>query len=190
MGFDLHGLQPNNPYNIQRPVIDWDIIHTEDEKDTYFNNLEAYKQAVKGDYFRMNVWWWRPLWNFVCLHCDDILSEKDIDCGSYNDGHIICKTKAKKVASRLRKMLKNGNVKHYEDDYRQSLEEIPMEECTICSGTGRRAEPPLSGPGELPCNACNEIGEVRSFMCSYPFTEEGLKEFAVFCEESGGFDIC
>ena len=26
-----------------------------------------------GDYFRANVWWWRPLWECVAYYCDDIL---------------------------------------------------------------------------------------------------------------------
>ena len=25
---------------------------------------------------------------------------------------------------------------------------------------------------------------------TYPFSEENVREFAIFCEESGGFEIC
>ena len=32
----------------------------------------------KGEYFRNNVWWWRPLWNYVSVECSDIITKKDI----------------------------------------------------------------------------------------------------------------
>ena len=41
-------------------------------------------------YFRNNVWWWRPLWDYVCNTCYDILSEKDMNAGSYNDYNFKC----------------------------------------------------------------------------------------------------
>ena len=49
-----------------------------------------------GRYFRNNVWFWRPLWQFVCASCDNVLTEKDMDRGSFNDGHKISKTKMTK----------------------------------------------------------------------------------------------
>ena len=36
--------------------------------------------------------------------------EKDMEKGGWNDGHKISKTKAKKIAVRLRQALKDGNV--------------------------------------------------------------------------------
>ena len=56
----------------------------------------------EGDYFRANVWWWRPLWQYVSITCEDILTENDMERGSYNDGHRISKTKANRIASRLK----------------------------------------------------------------------------------------
>ena len=35
--------------------------------------LEPRKE--KGEYFRNNVWWWRPLWDFVA-HIDELYSEE------------------------------------------------------------------------------------------------------------------
>ena len=94
MGFDLYGRNPHNPSGHVRPNIDWtDSSITEDDKKEYFDAVDKYESRVKGDYFRANVWWWRPIWNFVTNYCDDILSDKDIEKGSFNDGHFINKAK-------------------------------------------------------------------------------------------------
>ena len=41
-----------------------------------------------------------------------------------NDGHKICKTKAKKIASRLRKFFKDGSVSAYESWYSRKTSEL------------------------------------------------------------------
>ena len=63
MGFDLNGINPkiNKPDTDENP----------------------------GVYFRNNVWWWRPLWDFVCMQCDDFMTESQKMGGSYNDGKLI-----------------------------------------------------------------------------------------------------
>ena len=114
MGFDLYGLKPNNPNNAIKPTIDWTVKHTEKEKTEYFDALSKYEDQVVGDYFRNNVWFWRPLWMFVCKNCSDILSEKNMTMGTYNDGHEISKTKAMRIGKRLKKLLHDGTAKKYE----------------------------------------------------------------------------
>ena len=32
-------------------------------------------KSEKGDYFRNNCWWWRPLWDFVCDNVDVITDD-------------------------------------------------------------------------------------------------------------------
>ena len=111
MGFDLYGLNPNNPNNAVRPEsMDWSKEHTEKEKEQYFKEVEEYEEEVVGHYFRNNVWFWRPLWSFVVQAGDGILSEKDIRGGSYNDGHKISKTKANRLAAKLKKLIDSGVV--------------------------------------------------------------------------------
>jgi len=73
-------------------------------------------------YFRNNIWWWHPLWKFIVLYCNNILSDKDIRSGNYNDGHIISKTKSKRIASRLRRLLKEGVVDAYASQYKKENE--------------------------------------------------------------------
>ena len=77
MGFDLHGLEPVNNSNIKRPEIDWDLNPSKKETEEYFEMKDEFDKKVPGSYFRNNVWWWRPLWKFVCNTCGDILSNED-----------------------------------------------------------------------------------------------------------------
>ena len=68
------------------------------------------------------MWWGRPLWQFVTGVCEGILTEKDIERGSFNDGHKISKTKANKIAKRLFKLIKNGDVNLYEKSRKEYLD--------------------------------------------------------------------
>ena len=88
-----------------------------EEYDDFMRSKIEWQDANDGAYFRNNVWSWRPLWHFVTSMCGDILTDKDIERGNYNDGHKISKTKAKRIATRLRKMLKNGDIASYESAY-------------------------------------------------------------------------
>jgi len=116
MGFDLSGLSPDNPQDVQKPVIDWDSEPTSQEQEEYFRNLEAYEKAVPGHYFRNNVWWWRPLWQCIGSSCDDILSEDDITGGYYNDGYKISKEQAVGIAERMKSLIDNGTIETFNLD--------------------------------------------------------------------------
>ena len=116
MGFDLSGLNPNLgspepelPPLTERTDDDWGAYHKLQEENC-------------GVYFRNNVWAWRPLWHFVTGICDDILTEKDIESGSFNDGHRISEAKADRIAKRLFRLIKNGDVNLYEKSYKEYLD--------------------------------------------------------------------
>lgn len=199
MGFDVYGLNPNNPNNIDRPTMDWSVDHSDNEKEEYFKNVDAYENAVVGSYFRNNVWWWRPLWEFICFTCDDILTDDDMNEGTNNGGHKISKTKAKKIAARIRKLNKAGDIKKYEKVRQGVHEKMELEECDLCEGTGYRQPAPKAGKGDIPCNVCNTehtkeqgipIGKKEPWALSYPFHAKNVIQFGRFCEESGGFEIC
>ena len=118
MGFDLSGMNPNMsspephlPPFTERTDADW-------------KKYSEWQDDNCGVYFRNNVWSWRPLWSFVSSVCESILTEKDIESGSYNDGHGISKTKANRIASRLFKLIRNGDVKAYESAYRKHLDSL------------------------------------------------------------------
>ena len=86
-------------------------------------------------------------------------------------------------------------VRKFEDNYlikerQAALDAEPDEDCEICNGTGKRKKPPEVGAGDVKCNGCQGKGTRRPFSSNYPFHIDNLKEFAKFCEQSGGFEIC
>ena len=179
MGFDVYGLKPETDVIPDQP--NWSQKYNEEEAKAYF----AWQSNTPGAYFRNNVWWWRPLWDFVCETCNDILSEDDIKTGAYNDGHKIGKTKSKKIASRLRKVLRNGECESYKIQYDFNNVAAEDVECDLCNGTGKRED--MKVPNG--CNGCSGKGFKRPFQTNYPFSVANVKEFERFCEESGGFEI-
>jgi hypothetical protein len=210
MGFDLHSRNPQinkdfpPEYNKimeeygEGNWLDWKKTIPEKVKDRYFEIKNQYEKDNPGYYFRNNVWWWRPLWSFVCRYCDDILSEETMSGGNSNDGVVIYKYQAVAVAKKLQNMIDEGYVKKYEKEYKQELDNLPLEDCTYCNQTGFREWKQEDGSIKIKnCNVCNTehkdknvpVGKVKSFTCSYPFSEKNVIEFANFCRESGGFEI-
>tara|TARA_R100000656_G_scaffold27433_2_gene24032 strand:+ start:584 stop:1129 length:546 start_codon:yes stop_codon:yes gene_type:complete len=181
MGFDVYGLRPETDVVPDQP--NWSQNNYDEEQaKAYF----AWQENTPGAYFRNNVWWWRPLWNYVSFMCNDILTDEDIDEGCMNSGHRISKTKAKKIAARLRKLDKQGHTKEYELERNESLDDLKMEECDLCKGTGLRNDEYVQGK----CNGCDGIGEKKPFIAEYPFNVKNVRDFAHFCDKSGGFEIC
>lgn len=199
MGFDLHGMAPK--INEPEPAIlkqhHWGSL-PEDVREDYFAASDAYEEANPGIYFRNNVWWWRPLWTYVCGLCDDILTAKDMEGGGWNNGHTVSKTKAKKIATRILMANKSGDLDVYAQQYKETVAHLPKEKCTICDGVGMRT-PPLLNENFEPntdqdtlqkCNGCDGTGKREAWGASYPFSVENAVEFAKFAKESGGFQIC
>ena len=162
MGFDLYGLQP--------PAVKGDTPQDESP----------------GHYFRNNIWWWRPLWEYTSLTCSDILTDEDIDNGHSNSGHKISKSKAVKMRNRIDNLDEKGYIKLEVDRHQKEIDDAPMDDCPYCNGTGER-----DFDGELgKCNACDGVGRVKPFWVNYPFTRENVMEFRNFLDQCGGFQIC
>ncbi len=184
MGFDLSGMNPN----VSRPEPELPPMAERTSK--HWEQYHEWQDENCGTYFRNNVWWWRPLWHFVCRACEDILTDKDIEQGSYNDGHKISKTKANKMAKELFRLIEADQVKAYESMYKKELDSLEQLDCDLCEATGKRQEPPKTGAGDMECNKCDGTGKVDDWAKSYPFIEDNVREFANFCANSGGFRIC
>ena len=122
MGFDIYGMNPQTdkpaPPQPSMKGGEW----TDKEKEQWEKYEEWRDEA--GAYFRNNVWWWRPLWKFVCGVCDDILTDADRGAGEFNDGHHINHKKATAIAERLFEMLDNGQVKEYEKEYKKYIDSL------------------------------------------------------------------
>ena len=86
-------------------------------------------QTEKGDYFRNNVWWWRPLWSLICDECDDILTEKQMDGGNYNDGVEVSAEQAIQIFKRLvdkAPEIEEG-IAEYEKDRKEAVKKDPKD---------------------------------------------------------------
>ena len=168
MGFDLSGMNPKmNMKQEELPVyykydnMDWSdkmkaLDNDKELSNQYWDEYEKYQEANPGIYFRNNVWWGRPLWQFICDEFPDLLDDNDVEQGSYNGGHEITEDKAMKIGIGLTAMLESGDVKEYADSHREYVEQLDDDD----------------------------------FNKHYPFNVENVEQFAKFCLESGGFEIC
>ena len=196
MGFDLSGLNPKmNMKPEELPVynkynsMDWRdkmkaLDNDEKLSNQYWEEYDKYQEANPGVHFRNNVWWWRPLWQFVCERFDDILTDEDKERGEYNDCHVISEDVATEIGVELTAMLESGRIQEYADNYKKMIEELPQVDCYVCDGNN------YGNHKKRECKSCNQTGLKDDWACSYPFDVENVREFATFCLESGGFSIC
>jgi hypothetical protein len=182
MGYDVYGINPK--INIDKPAIlnknVWDLEG--EDRNAYFEADEEWNNANKGVYFRNNVWYWRPLWDYVCEVCEDVMSQEDIEAGWSNSGTEISASTIDRMTDKLMVEIALGNHFKYEEKYAKDLEESEEEECTVCKGTGER--------DCNVCNACNGKGMRKNFATNYPFSGGNVEEFVEFLMESGGIQIC
>ena len=122
----------------------------------------------------------------------DILTEDEIAAGCYNDGFLVSDDKAKLIATMLKNKVKDGEVKTYEIARKRRIEEGPEKvPCNYCDGKGNAEDDNIMG---IPCKdgkcfICKGTGMRDNNEKDYPFSEENVKDFAEFCEKSGGFEI-
>lgn len=140
-----------------------------------------------GEYFRNNAWWWRPLARYCCAVAPEIAAK--CQYWQSNDGDGLSAADSIALAAALQTEIDAGRTATTEKEYTAGLEAMPDENCKICGGTGKRAEPPACGPGTLPCNGCDHTGKVRPSQCNYPFSAENVQEFVNFLRDCGGFEI-
>ena len=189
MGFDLGGVnpiihKPESEYKYYRE--DNDLWKSEDEnkRKNYFKEMDDYYKSNPGVYFRNNVWWWRPLWEFVCMHCDDFMTDEQKTGGSYNDGRLIDQETAAKIGTKLEILLKDGTVKRWEKHIKTRNEEIKKK---YAEWEGDKSK---LDPGQLRLIERGEEMKAERFSANYPFSQDNVENFAKFCLESGGFEIC
>ena len=149
-----------------------------------------------GEYFRNNVWWWRPLWNY----CESVAPEltSKVENAQYNDGDGLDGQDSVLLAEILLAEIALGNTKQYQDEYEAYHNALPSDPCDFCNGDQRgalvRPEWPDFEEGvekfRNPCNKCSGKGSVRPMQTSYPFDVENVAEFARFLQTCGGFSIC
>mgnify|MGYP003646772017 CR=1 FL=1 len=171
MGMDVHGLNPvihkeTSEYaNVETRELleaDWTKL-SKDDLGKYFEAKQQYEEDNPGIYFRNNVWWWRPLWDYVwklCGDCDEgdsfalaadrVITQEQYEEGHMNSGAEINVHQAELIALRLNHAIKMGWVENHKKQYE---------------------------------------ADTKDDEHQYPFHEDNVKAFAEFCKDSGGFSI-
>ena len=199
MGFDLYGMNPYNPKKAIKPKLDWDKPTTEEERKEHFKKLDEYEKEVIGDYFRSNVWWWRPLASYV-INYTGCVDENDAEMWSTNDGHEVDHETAQQIHNQLQVLIESGHTQKFQDDYekeRKIAEEhndkVEKELKKFCDSVEKKLGKTNLAPNDFPKadkEKWDKIYNKRKWSASYPFSVEHVKEFAEFCRFSGGFKIC
>ena len=178
MGFDLYGEDPvmreinEDKYPIYNKYAGMDFntrqaIFKEmkkDLEDNYWKEYTLREDENPGIYFRSNVWWWRRLWSFTIHHCQDVLTVEDAQGGNYNDNHLISEEKASAMAKILQEKIDDGTAKQFEDEIKLDTELAEAKEE-------------------------KDRSEDEKMALMYNFSVGHLKNFILFCSESGGFTI-
>lgn len=160
-----------------------------------------------GEYFRRNMWGWRPLAEFVIEKAPEIARY----CQHWhsNDGDGLNAAKSRELAGVLRRMVASGEAAEYVTLRDAKLKALPRETCECCDGTGIRTDaigvemkmPELivsrkNGNEQNPrlgqtgwCNGCGGWGSREPTAAWYRLDVNDLTEFAEFLEGCGGFKI-
>jgi len=198
MGFDIYGMNPvtNGHENPEPPEVDW--RSHDDIWQAYFDLKQDYYENVPGAYFRANVWYWRPVAEFLYEHIE-VLDEDDLEGLSCNSGHVINETVAKIIGKTIAEMHADGLIEEWVQNKKIAEVMKPKEDCDICGGTGVRTDSPMFGNLEpyekdgikgLKCNGCDGEGKRAPWSSHYPYDTQKIVDFGKFASESGGFQIC
>ena len=158
-----------------------------------------------GEYYRQSVWGWHPLWHYVELYHEKYANK--VQHGHSNDGDGLGAEDSSQLSLSLKQDLITGMAKQRLDEWQKELDELPLETCKLCEGTGIRTDEKGKEFGfhkkELSaeqseklgrrigwCNGCDGSGEVEPFIKNYSTSLDDIREFAEFLADCGGFEIC
>lgn len=154
--------------------------------------MDVYGKAATseaGEYFRRNVWGWRPLWTYIEEQHGDLA--RSVEYGYSNDGDGLEAEDSIELARRLRDDLLDGTTEEYVLARNLLLSAMPDIPCEICDGSGQRPD----GLHDVEwkqagCNGCGGTGTTRPWDTWYDLEVDDIREFADFLESCGGFAIC
>jgi hypothetical protein len=136
-----------------------------------------------GSYFRNNVWWWRPLWQYCHSSAPELIDRETFDSGTYNEGAGLNAYDAAKLGVKLLVLVEDGSCATYKRERDLWLESLKDDNCSRCNNNNRGYNK------KKECKSCDGKGTQDNWNKHYPFHEDNVKEFADFCIDSGGFEI-
>tara|TARA_A100000172_G_scaffold78892_1_gene65037 strand:- start:128 stop:730 length:603 start_codon:yes stop_codon:yes gene_type:complete len=200
MGFDIYGLNPKVKEGSVKPTIKWDDAETtQEEKEAYIEAKRKYEDENVGEYFRNNVWWWRKLAQYIADNTGEV-SGKDYHLWHENSGHEVDEDTAIRIADTLEALIKQGHTAEYQMIVEKSMAEAEEHNAKIekelkalrekvIQITGNENIAPADYPEDYNLH-WEQLYNQKSWADSYPFSVENVKDFADFCRQSGGFEIC
>jgi len=196
MGMDVYGLKPKLKEGAVKPKIDWDKA-TPQERDDYFEQMNKFEEENKGYYFRNNVWWWRPLADYI-IEFTGCVEEEHVDSWHENGGFRVKDTDAIEIAKQLKYLIATGHTKKYAEMYMENYKKAEKHNEEVDKELSAFSEEMKKKHGDIvPRDYPKEDKEKwdaiynktdRSGM--YPFSVDNVQYFAEFAEQSGGFKIC
>jgi hypothetical protein len=197
MGFDLTGMNPKN-LHLQEPKRPDNLFDLpKEEQDNYFDKRDEYT-SQSGTYFRNNVWWWRPLADYV-LRFTKVIPEDQQEAWGYNDCTEISQQDAEMISQQLDHLIKSGHCKIYADKFEKQRikiekqnDKIEKELDKFCKSVEKKLGKTNLAPNDFPeedKKKWDNIYEKKNFNGNYPFSVDNVKEFSEFCKNSGGFTI-
>ena len=215
MGYDIYGISPTinrdyperynkimKQYGDGQGWLKWSEDIPQEVKDEYFEIKDVYETDNPGAYFRNNVWFWRPLWQFVVETCEDYMTVDEIDSGNSNSGHRISEETALYIAKQLSEKIADGTVDKREREWELKREKAKAHNKEVRAEMDRITKEckdkfPIHADKLVPANypepyntQWQEAYSKENWDASYPFSKENIKDFATFCMQSGGFEIC
>jgi len=170
--------------------------------------MDVYGHSPKteeGEYFRANVWGWRPIWDY-CVQMHPHLVGDEPEYGHYNDGYGLDEEGATRLGEAIEQDLRDGRAHAYIESRNKYLAKLERPECDWCDKTGIRTDKVgvdmgmpekaldavtaiMVGRTHGWCNGCNGEGRQDHPETLYSLEIGDLDEFAVFLINSGGFGI-
>lgn len=165
--------------------------------------MEMDVYGTSGNYFRRNVWGWRPLADFCLWLAPQITAP----CRHWhsNDGDGLDAGHAKRLSDAIVDAIADGRAASYIAARDAKLAALPTITCSQCGGSGVRCDDIGRKQGMTTriirqhgharygqtgwCNGCDGVGTTPSYDTWYTLTLDDVAEFASFLAESGGFKI-
>lgn len=201
MGFDLYGINPRTERKRpERPVgmFEEDVPQpTKKEVEKYFEELNDFHEEV-GAYFRNNVWWWRPLANYI-IDFTGCVEKGDEEKWHENGGHEVDEETAIQIANQLEHLIKTGHTEKYAEEYMKEHEEANLHNEKIGEEMKKfQDEMDKKYNRDIAPSEYNQddykkwsaIYDKKKSIGNYPFNVNNVKEFIEFAKNSGGFRIC
>lgn len=172
-------------------------------------------KTEKGAYFRNNVWYWHPLWDYCCELSPELTSK--VESGHDNSGDGLNAVDSRKLGFAVRDSIEDGSAEIYITEYYCEINALLDSPCYCTrnpldlndspkgitlllqdllgslntTSTKVMEIPDIEKKDPNPeCNTCKGTGSQPNWNRSYHLNLENIQNFAEFLIDCGGFQIC